>query len=106
MESDWKKFSALVPALRERYLAERNAQITRKLTDTKKTETERFWDVMEETEKEAKTLRKCLDGHSRSKMWLYMVTMRGAGMLKREDLANFSEELQKKAFDDPFERKC
>jgi hypothetical protein len=105
MESDWRKFSALVPVLRERYLAERNSEIARIIDDPKKTETERFWDAMELMEKEARTLRKCLDDHSRSKMWLYMVTMRRAGMLKREDLADFSEEIQKKVFDGSFEKK-
>ncbi len=105
MESDWKKFGALVPVLRERYLADRNAKIIRIISDPTKTETERFWDAIEVMEKEAKTLYKCLDGHSRSKMWLFLITMRGAGMLKQEDLAEFSMEIQKKVFDDPFEKK-
>ena len=105
MESDWKEFCALVPVLRERYLAVRNSEIARIITDSTKTETERFWDVMEVMEKEAKTLRRCFDGHSRSKMWLYMITMRGEGMLKRKDLMNFSEEIQRRVFDGPFEKK-
>ena len=105
MESDWKKFRAMLPILRERYLAERNARIVDKLTDPKKTETERFWDALEMIEKEAKTLRRCLDDISRSKMWLRLTEMRAAGMLKREDLAGFSEELQKQIFDEPFEKK-
>ena len=105
MESDWKKFSAMVPMLRERYLAERNARIARKLTDPNKTETERFWDAFEDIEKEAKTVRRCLDDHSRSKMWLSMITMKAAGMLKKEDLAGFSEQLQKDVFDNPFKKK-
>ena len=95
MESDWKRFSAMVPRLRERYLAECNARICGLLTDPKKDETDRFWNAMEEMEKEAKVLRRCLDGHSRSKMWLFVISMIGAGMLKKEDLAEFSEELQK-----------
>ncbi len=103
MESDWKKFRALAPVLRERYLADRNAEIARIIRDPKKTETERFWDAMELMEREAKTLAKCLDGHSRSKMWLYLITMRGEGMLQRDDLVHFSEELQKRVFDDPWE---
>jgi len=94
MESDWKKFRAMVPILRERYLAERNAGILRKFTDAKKTETERFWDAMEAMEVEARILRQCLDGHSRSKMWLYLLTMARAGMLKKEDLVGFSDELR------------
>jgi len=94
-EADWRRFRDMVPKLRERYLAERNPKIAALLSDPKKNETERFWNAMEEMEKEAKTLRHCLDGHSRSKMWIYMLSMIGAGMLKKEDLAEFSEDLQK-----------
>jgi hypothetical protein len=93
-ESDWKKFRAMVPILRERYLAARNGPIAALLTDPKKNETERFWDAMAEMEKEARVLRQCLDGHSRSKMGLFMLTMIRAGMLKKEDLEEFSEELR------------
>ena len=93
--SDWKKFSALVPTLRERYLASRNARIAALLTDPKKNETERFWDAMEEMEKEAKVLQHCLDGHSRSKMWLYILSMIRCGMIDRADLAEFSDGLKK-----------
>ena len=42
LESDWKKFSALIPVLRERYLAARNAEIVGLLTAPNKEETERF----------------------------------------------------------------
>ena len=103
IESDWRKFRDMVPKLRERYLADRNARITAVFTDPTKNETERFWDAMEQMEREAKVLRRCLDGHSRSKMWLYMLTMIRAGMLTKEDLEVFSEQLQKEisyAFDD------
>ena len=94
MESDWRKFREMVPLLRERYLAEQNASVARMLTDPKKNETERFWEAMEKMEQEAKTLRQCLDGHSRSKMWLFMVSMIRVGMLKKDDLIKFSPELQ------------
>ena len=94
MESDWKHFRDITPKLRERYLAEKNARIVAMLSNPKKTETERFWDVLEVMEKEAKTLQRCLDGHSRSKMWLFMTSMIEAGMLKKEDMAVFSEELR------------
>jgi len=75
IESDWKKFRDMVPTLRERYLADRNTRLAAVLVDPAKNQTQRFWDAMEEMEKEAKVLRQCLDGHSRSKMWLYMLTM-------------------------------
>jgi len=95
MESDWKKFREMVPNLRERYLAEKNVRIASLLTDPGKSETDRFWAAMEEMENESRVLRQCLDGHSRSKMWLYILTMIRAGMLNKGDLAQFSQELQK-----------
>ena len=104
-ESDWKKFSGMVPFWRERYLAEQNARIARLLAEPNKTETERFWDSLDEMKKEAKILRQCLDGHSRSNMLMAMLSMRGVGMLKKEDLADFSPELQKMMFPDAFEDK-
>lgn len=95
MESDWRKFREMVPMLRERYLTERNARIERILTHPKKNETERFWDAFEMMKKEAKILHQCLDGHSRSSMWLFMTVMLRVGMLKKEDLSQFSDELQR-----------
>ncbi|MDB6028081.1 MAG: hypothetical protein JWM68_4304 [Verrucomicrobiales bacterium] len=97
MESDWKKFREMVPQLRERYLADRNARIAAMLANPQKSETERFWEAMEEMEKEVKVLQQCLDGHSRSKMWLYVLAMIRAGMLRKEDMEGFSEERQKEA---------
>ena len=93
-ESDWKKFRAMIPLLRERYLAARNGAIAALLTDPQKNETERFWDAMEEMGKEAKVLQHCLDGHARSKMRQFMLSMIRAGMMTKEDLAQFSPKLQ------------
>ena len=105
VESDWKKFRDMVPRLRERFLVERNAHIARLLTDSKKSETERFWEAEEEARKVARTLRDCLDGHSRSKMTYFLYAMRAAGMLRKEDLVDFSQELQMQIFDERFEKK-
>lgn len=105
MESDWKKFSAMLSVWRERYLADRNAQIARTLSDPNKSQTERFWDAAEQMQTEAQVLRRCLDDTSRSKMWLRLMEMRAAGMIRSEDLAGFSEELQRQVFNEPFEKK-
>ncbi len=94
IESDWKKFSAMVPRLRERYLAERNAKFAASLTEPGKNDTERFWDALEEMKATAKALQRCLDGHSRSRMWDFLFSMVADGMLKREDLTVFSDELR------------
>ncbi len=100
-ESDWKKFREITPVLRERYIAERNRRLERILADPGRTETERFWKASELLEKEARVLRRCLDGHSRSKMWLYLLEMKRAGMLRPEDMTGFSEKLRGEVFDDP-----
>lgn len=102
MEADWKKFRTMVPQLRERYLARVNGEIAAILRDPQKNETERFWDAFEKMGKEARTLGECLDGHSRSKMWLYMMLMRKVDMLRPEDIAQFSPELQKELQPDLF----
>jgi len=94
MESDWRKFRDMVPHLRERYLAGCNTRIARMVADPKNNETERFWDALKEMEKEAKILRNCLDGHSRSSMLSFMCMMMRVGMLTKEDSLQFSDELQ------------
>jgi hypothetical protein len=101
MESDWKMFRAMLPVWRDRYLAGCNARIMGKLTDPKKTETERFWDAEEMVRKESKVLRDCLDDIRRSRMWDRLWAMRAAGMITREDLAGFSTELQDQIFPPP-----
>jgi len=93
-ESDWKHFRKSVELLRERYLREKNSELVRMLSAQDKTATEQFWDTFEEMEKEKKTLQDCLDGHSRSKMFMSMLLMLRYGMLKEEDLNSYSEELQ------------
>ena len=94
-ESDWKKFSAMVPELRERYLQRKNPEMIAILQDEARTPTEQFWDAEDLVRKQAKILRECFDGHSRSKMLMFLLTMRRHGVLDDEDLRQFSEELQK-----------
>lgn len=84
----------MVPRLRERYLEERNRSIAALLTAPRKDETDRFWTAMAEMETTAKVLRRCLDGHSRSTLWGFMESMVVDGMLRKEDLSRFSDELQ------------
>ena len=93
-ESDWKRFRSLIPMVRERYLAEQNALILNILTDPNRSETERFWDAFNRGKEVREILTACLDGHSKSKMVLYMRLMRRANMIRQDDLVSFSEELQ------------
>jgi len=95
-ESDWKRFRKIVPELRERYLEKKNKELLETLSDSEKTPTEQFWDTFEEMKKEKKILQECLDGHSRSNQLFSMVLMCRYGMIKREDLDEFSEEIKSK----------
>ncbi len=93
-ESDWRKFRTMVPDLRERYLEAKNQELVNILTGSDQTPTERFWSTFEQMKKESKILRDCLDNHSRSKMSMSMMLMLRDGMLKKEDLNEFSDELR------------
>jgi hypothetical protein len=95
-ESDWKTFRKRVPEWRERYLEERNREIIGILSEEGKTPTERFWDAEERIKKEARILVDCLDGHSRSKMAWYLMLMHRYGLIRDEDLEEFSEALRER----------
>ena len=94
MERDWKTFRKMIPNLRERYLKDKNLEIKKLLEAKNKNETERFWEARHRIEKERKILVDCLDGHSRSNMFRHMILMYGYGILKEEDLNEFSDELK------------
>jgi hypothetical protein len=96
-ESDWKAFRKMVPGLRERYLRQKNVEITGILQTPGICDTERFWNAHEKITKEAKILERCLDDHSRSRMMFFIDDMLAAGMMTEEDLSVFSEELQAQA---------
>lgn len=93
-ESDWRQFCAMVPDLRERYLKAKNQELVNMLTRSDQTPTEQFWATLEQMKKESQILRDCLDNHSRSKMSMSMMLMLRHGMLKKEDLNKFSDELR------------
>lgn len=93
-ESDWKTFRAMVPDLRERYLKKKNIEIVANLTDKNLTPTEQFWNARKIIEEERKILENCLDGHTRSKLSVFMFLMYKNGMLSDDDLKNFSQGLR------------
>ena len=95
-ESDWKVFRAMTPELRERYLREKNEELKGILEEVGKTPTERFWNAAEKSEEVARILRRCLDGHSRSKMQGFMAQMLQDGLLRRADLDKFSADLRER----------
>lgn len=99
-ESDWKLFRGMLEELRERYLTNKNLEIAKVLADPAKTATEQFWDSLELMEAEKKILQECLDGFSRSRMWLHILSMYRCGMMTDDDLNRFSDELQQSTRED------
>ena len=93
-ESDWKKFRNSLDRWRELYLKRKNDEIRAILEDNNLNETEKFWDIVAFQKNELKILRNCLDGFSRSNMSLHMALMKKYKMICKEDIEEFSEELQ------------
>lgn len=94
LESDWRKFRKKAPEWRERYLSSKNTEFVSILTEQGKTATDQFWQLKEVLDKEAKILKSCLDGHSRSKMEMFLILMFRNGLITESDLAEFSDELR------------
>jgi hypothetical protein len=90
LESDWKTFRKRVPEWRERYLAVQNRQIAALFADGEKTPTEQFWEAEKRINAVARILVDCLDGHTRSKMEMYLYLMYRHKMIGADDLEEFS----------------
>ena len=95
-ESDWKKFRALVPELRERYLRGRNAELIAILRNESLTPTEQFWNANERMDEVGTILRSCLDGHKRSTMVNSLMLMYRYQMITDQDLDGFSVEVRER----------
>lgn len=93
-ESDWKTFKKLVPEIRERYLQRLNSELSEILHDQSLTPTEQFWTLQKRVREVAQILRDCFDGHSRSKLLMFLLLMRRHEILIDEDLKQFSNEIQ------------
>lgn len=93
-ESDWKRFKAIVPELRERYLRGRNTELISILQGEASTPTEKFWTASQRMEEIGGILRTCLDDHRRSTMMHSLRLMYHHRMISNEDLSGFSEEVR------------
>lgn len=91
-----KIFRKKAPLLRERYLDQRKVELISTLHVTGSNSTEKFWNLEERVRQEASILRECLDGHSRSRMLEFMLTMYRCKILIDSDLCDFSEEMKER----------
>lgn len=93
-KSDWKLFSQRLADYRERYLQERSKDFAQMLQAPNKTGTEQFWDTHEAMQKEAKKLRRLLDGYSKRDTEMLFAILIREGIAQVSDFAEYSEELQ------------
>ena len=93
-ETDWKLFRRRVPEWRERYLEQQNQALRALLEQPNQTPTTIFWQVKNFADEQARVLVECFDGHSRSTMERFMITMYRYRVIARADIDEFSEELQ------------
>ena len=93
-ESDWRTLRDSLGNWRTRYLAATTKEIADLLQADGQSPTERFWKAKERIDEESKILRDCLDGYSRSKMYMHLALMYRHDLIDEADLARFSDELR------------
>ncbi len=96
MEKDWKIFKTNIPKWREQYLAIKNKEIISILLEDNKTPTEQFWKAKDNMVKISRILTDCFDELSRSEMITKLLFMHKYGVISKEDLVEFSDELKEK----------
>ena len=93
-EKDWKVFRELRPVWLQRYCAEVNCQVIRKLSDTKRTEHERYIDVYRFIQKKDRELRDAFNVFRRSSATRQISIIRSLGVVSENEVARFSEQTQ------------
>ncbi len=95
LESDWRVYSKLVPLLRDRFLKCQNEAMIAILSRKDKNPTDIFWEAKSLLDEKTEILNHCLSRHSRSNMWISILSMHHHGMMQDHDLAQFSESLSR-----------
>lgn len=95
-EADWKNYKSMIPLLRERYLRDRNKELTTILNRDTSTPTENFWAAHERMREIGRTISDCLDDHRKSRMIHNLMLMYGHQMIADDDLDGFSEEVRRR----------
>jgi len=98
IETDWQLFKRHIPKWREHYLAIKNKEIVSILTDENKTPTEQFWNAKDKIFKISKILCDCFDDLSRSEMIYKLLYMYNYGVISKDNLVEFSDELKEKLY--------
>jgi hypothetical protein len=93
-EADWKYFRKVFPELQNRYLETKNNEIIQILTDSEKTQIERYRETREVLDLIGVRLMRCERNTPRNRLIETTIIMLTCGMMVKEDLLGFSLKFQ------------
>ena len=94
-EKDWRVFRELHPVWVERYCAGVNREVINKLSDTKRTEHERYIEVYRFIQSKDAELGAAFNDFRRSTAIRQISAIRNLGVVTEQELARFSEQTQR-----------
>jgi hypothetical protein len=94
-ESDWRVFRELRPVWLERYCAKLNQQVIKKLSDSRRSEHERYIDVYRFIQKKDRDLGDAFNDFRRSTATRQISIIRTLGVVTEQEVARFSEQTQR-----------
>lgn len=93
-ESDWKAYKEIFGHVQARFLEEVNQELIHLLANSDVAPGDRFQAADAKIKSTRKLLQHCFGAYSRSEMVLSLVAMQANRMLREEEIAVFSEEVQ------------
>ncbi len=94
-ESDWRVFRELCPVWLERYCATLNQQVIQKLSDSRRSEHERYIGVYRFIQKKDRDLGDAFNDFRRSTATRQISIIRTLGVVTEQEVARFSEQTQR-----------
>jgi hypothetical protein len=94
-ESDWRVFRELRPVWLERYCAKLNQQVIKKLSDSRRSEHERYIDVYRFIQKKDRDLGDAFNDFRRPTATRQISIIRTLGVVTEQEVARFSEQTQR-----------
>lgn len=95
-ESDWKRFTQIKDIAMERFHSESLSEYREILSDESKSNCERHLLIHKISDNRNRRFNLIFDGHSRSKMTLQLLAIRGEKLVDSELLKGLSEQLLEK----------
>jgi hypothetical protein len=94
-ESDWRVFRELHPVWLERCCARVNQQVAKRLSDSRRSEHERYIDVYKFIQKKESELGHAFNDFRRSTATRQISIIRGLGVVTEQEVARFSDQTQR-----------